>query len=223
MEKTPEIMLEIDKNYRLFRRVYQSPFVDIADVFIQYIRLLELDEIKQLEDNIRANGWGVESIVDIQNYFEFLQIFILFYYFLLLTNGLLQVPDGETPTGVKKISLKKLSELFKDIKSHGFVSLQFLSALNFFFGGSIENLKNTISELYQNLTFQTLANKRNTIWMNNRFSFTYDMQIAPFNFIKHWKKELRHKDAMIRLKKNITLMKNLVLTIRLKSKLSRTY
>ena len=56
MEKTPEIMLEIDKNYRLFRRVYQSPFVDIADVFIQYIRLLELDEIKQLEDNIRANG-----------------------------------------------------------------------------------------------------------------------------------------------------------------------
>ena len=109
MEKTPEVMLEIDKNYRLCRRVYQSSFVDTADVFIQYTRLLELDEIKQLEDNIRAKGWGIESIVNIQNSFELLQIFQLFYYFngcLLLTNGLSQVPDEETPTGVKKISLK---------------------------------------------------------------------------------------------------------------------
>ena len=39
-------MLEIEKNYRLCRRVYQSLFVDTADSFIQYIYLLEPEEIK---------------------------------------------------------------------------------------------------------------------------------------------------------------------------------
>ena len=98
-------MLEIEKNYRLFRRVYQSLFVDTADIFIQYIYSLEPEEIKQLDDDIKTNRWGIESIVDIQNSFELLCIFQLVYYVngrLPLTNGLLPVPDGETPPGAKK-------------------------------------------------------------------------------------------------------------------------
>ena len=62
MEKTPEIMLEIEKNYRLFRRVYQSLLGDIEDAFVQYIHLLEPNDIKQ--------RMGVESIVSIQSCFE---------------------------------------------------------------------------------------------------------------------------------------------------------
>ena len=58
MEKTPEIMLEIEKNYRLCRRVYQSLLGDIEDAFVQYIHSLEPNDIKQLDDNIKANGWG---------------------------------------------------------------------------------------------------------------------------------------------------------------------
>ena len=98
-------MLEIEKNYRLFRRVYQSLFVDTADIFIQYIYSLEPEEIKQLDDDIKTSRWGIESIVDIQNSFELLRIFQLVYYLngrLPLTNGLLPVPDGETPPGAKK-------------------------------------------------------------------------------------------------------------------------
>ena len=53
------------------------------------------------------------------------------------------MPDGETPQGVEKTSLKRLNELFKDKKFHGLVSLQFLSALNLFFGGRTENSKKT--------------------------------------------------------------------------------
>ena len=59
----------------------------------------------------------------------------MLYYFngrLPLTNGLLLVPDGETPELTEKISMKTLYELFKDKKSHGSVSLQFLLALNRF-------------------------------------------------------------------------------------------
>ena len=40
--------------------------------------------------------------------------------------------------------------MFKDTKSHGLVSLQFLLALNIFFGGDIGLSKDTITELYKN-------------------------------------------------------------------------
>ena len=41
----------------------------------------------------------------------------MFYYFngsLPLTNGLLIVPNSETPDGTEKINLKRLHEMFKD-------------------------------------------------------------------------------------------------------------
>ena len=37
--------------------------------------------------------------------------------------------------------------MFKDTKSHGLVSVQFLSALHLFFGGDVELSKDTITEL----------------------------------------------------------------------------
>ena len=77
-----------------------------------------------------------------------------------MTNDLLPLADRETPPGAKKISLKRLYELFKDTKSDGLVSLQFLSPLNLFFGRSIENSQNTITELYQHVTFETLRGVR---------------------------------------------------------------
>ena len=46
-----------------------------------------------------------------------LTTFQMFYYFngrLPLTNGLLIVPDGETPDGTEKINLKLLYQMFKD-------------------------------------------------------------------------------------------------------------
>ena len=93
-------------------------------------------------------------------------------------NGRLPVPDGETPPGAGKTSLKKLYELFEDTKSHGLVSLQFLSALNLFIGGSIENSKNAMSELYHNLTYETLSGaiEIQFEWISNLFScITYKL------------------------------------------------
>ena len=50
--------------------------------------------------------------------------------------------------------------MFKDTKSHGLVSLQFLSALNIFFSGDIGLSKDTITELYKNLSYKTLSGER---------------------------------------------------------------
>ena len=43
-------------NGRVVRLVYQSLFVDIADLFIKYIHLLDPDEIQEMDADIRSNG-----------------------------------------------------------------------------------------------------------------------------------------------------------------------
>ena len=125
-EKELEIMLEIEKKYRICRRVYQALFYEIVESFIQYINTLTVDEIEQVDADLKSNGWEVKSIVEIEDCIELLKLFQLFYYFngrLPLTNGLLPIPDGETPDGSEKISLKNLYEMFKDRTSHGLVSI----------------------------------------------------------------------------------------------------
>ena len=54
-EKKPNITDAIEKNYIISRRVYQSLFVDVADNFVEYIHSLDVDEIQQLDDDLKAN------------------------------------------------------------------------------------------------------------------------------------------------------------------------
>ena len=57
--------------------------------------------------------------------------------------------------------MKNLYEMFSHTKSHGFVSLPFLGALHMFFDGkNINQIKNTMSELYENLFYATLNGAR---------------------------------------------------------------
>ena len=87
--------------------MYQYIFVDVAESFIEYIHLL--DEIQQLDDDLKANGYGAKPLLEIENAYELLNTFQMFYYFngrLPLTNSLLIAPDGETLEGTEKINLK---------------------------------------------------------------------------------------------------------------------
>ena len=56
IEKKPQKLSSIEKkNYRIFRRVYQSLFVDVADIIYpihQYHRF----RLEQLENDLKANG-----------------------------------------------------------------------------------------------------------------------------------------------------------------------
>ena len=52
-------MLEIEKSYRVCRRVYQALFYEITETFIQYVNSLAPDEIEQLDADLKANGWGL--------------------------------------------------------------------------------------------------------------------------------------------------------------------
>ena len=66
-EKPPEIIETIESNYKVNRRVYQSFFSDIAENFFEYIHLLDPDKIQELDSDIKVNGWGAESITEIQD------------------------------------------------------------------------------------------------------------------------------------------------------------
>ena len=82
----------------------------------------------------------------------------MFYYVngrFSLTNGLLIVPDREVSEGEEKINLKQLYNMFKDMNSHGLVSLQFLYTLEIFSGVDKSIPKSAITELYKNLSYET--------------------------------------------------------------------
>ena len=74
---------------------------------------------------------------------------------------MLNVHNGEVPEGTEKINLKLLYEMFKDMQSHGLVSIQFLSALGIFFGLDISIPKYALTELYKDLSYETLSGARN--------------------------------------------------------------
>ena len=98
--KKTEIINTVESNYKISRQVYQSAFVDVADIFIEYFHLLDPDEIQEFDDDLKANVWGAKSLLEIENAYELLTVSQMFYYLngrLPLTNGLLIVPDEETP------------------------------------------------------------------------------------------------------------------------------
>ena len=153
----------VESNYKISRRVYQSLFVDAADSFIEYIHLLDPDEIQQLDDDLKLNGWLAKSLLEIENAYELLIVIQMFCYLKgkrPLTNGLLVVPDGEIPEGTEKINLKLLYEMFKDTNSHGLVSIQFLCAIGIFFSLPISIPKDVITKLYKDLSYETSSGAR---------------------------------------------------------------
>ena len=135
-EKKSEIIETVEGNYKISRQVYQALFIDFPDIFIEYIHSLDPNEIQKLDNDLKANEWGVKSLLEVENAYELLTVFQMFYYLngrFALANGLLIVPDGEVSQGEEKINLKQLYNMLKNTSSHGLVSLQFLCALGIFF------------------------------------------------------------------------------------------
>ena len=103
-----------------------------------------------MDNEIKSNGLGGESLLKVENAFDLLRIFQIINHLsgrLPLTNELLVVPAREY-------------EIFKSTKSHGLVSLQFLCTLDIFFGGNISLSKYVLNELYYNFSYETLSGSK---------------------------------------------------------------
>ena len=60
-ERKPEIMSTIEGNYRIARRIYQQLHIDTEELFADFIRSLSTFELQDLDEDIRANGWGIRK------------------------------------------------------------------------------------------------------------------------------------------------------------------
>ena len=133
-ERKPEIMSTTERNYRIARRVYQQLYIDTAELFAEFIRSLDSFQQRDLDEDIRANVWGIKKISEVSDAQGHLQIFQDFYSLngrLPLSNSLIVVPDGDAPPE-DKLNMKNLYDLFKNTNSHGLVSLPFLGLLQYY-------------------------------------------------------------------------------------------
>ena len=166
-ERKPEIISTIERNYRIARTIYQQLYIDTAELFADFIRSLSTFELQDLDEDIRANGWGIKKISEIQDSEEVLKIFQDFYSLtgrLPLSNSLLVVPDGDAPPE-EKLNMRHLYEMFKNTNSHGIVSLPFLGLIQYYLEENDQTLiKNVLSELYYNLSCMTLSGARDFIF-----------------------------------------------------------
>ena len=132
LKKNPEIIETIESNYWIARRVYQQLYIDIPELFADFIRSMNCFKFHNIDNDIKANGWGRKKLTDVNNAKDFMTIFRTFYQitgWLPLSNGLLIIPDGEAPPGEDRVNMKNLCELFRHRNTHGLVSLPLLGLI----------------------------------------------------------------------------------------------
>ena len=153
-----------ENNYKIVRRVYQDLHIDIADLLQEFIRSLLPQDIQDIDEEIKSNGWGVKNILHIENSLELFNIFQTFYHTtrrLPLSNRLLIVFDGDAVAWEGRVNMKSLFDIFRRTYLHGLVSLPFLGAIHYYFDATDQRLiKNALTKLYRNLSYITLSGAR---------------------------------------------------------------
>ena len=168
VEQKPEMIDIIETNYIIARRVYQDLYVDITDIFQEFIRSLLPQDIQEIDNDIKSSGCGIRNILDIENSLELLNIFQTFYHTsgrFPLSNGLLIVPDGDARAGEDKVNMKSLYDMFRHTYSHGLVSVIFLGIIHYYFNPIDQRLiKNALTEFYRNLFYIKLSSARDCVF-----------------------------------------------------------
>ena len=80
---------------------------------------------------------------------------------MLLSNGLLVVPDGDPPSGEDRVNMKSLYDIFIHTNSRELFYVLFLGILQYYLEkNDFSLIKKALTELYQNLSYITLSGAR---------------------------------------------------------------
>ena len=155
-----EMIKDMEKIYRILRRVHNEIYTSRAQNFQFYINSLEQSELEEIDTDFVSSG--LNSIQNIDSATELMMLFEFFYFLngrFPTTTAHMFIPSTDLPMEVngEEINMKKLYEKFRGTNPHDFVAAQFLGALNIFFGGNPENF-------FQNMTVSNLST-------NNSFYF----------------------------------------------------
>ena len=116
-----------------------------------------------MEEDLANQRIFFKKLKKIESSTEFLKIFNEFYFKTGRFPGnseFIIVPPGENPSFVERynqISPVEINEKFKNSEAYGIAAVQFIAALNVFFGGDKTISKNVMSELLHNLSLEALT------------------------------------------------------------------
>ena len=158
------IIEKTQQNLNYCKKFCEEVFNDISYFLHKKIKETPDEFVEKMEEDLANERIFYKKLKKIESHVDFLKILNKFYYktgrFPGNHHDLMVVPPGVKPSFVKthdEISPSEINEKFQDSSSYGLAAVQFISALNVFFGGNKELSRNVMSEFFHNLSLQALT------------------------------------------------------------------
>ena len=157
------IIEKTQQNLNYCKNFYEEVFNDVAYFLHKKIKEIPDEFIEKMQDDLAIEIYFTKKIKDIESHVEFMKVFNRFFFktgrFPGNHTDLMTVPPGVKPAFVRtsdQIS-PEINEKFQSGPSYGLAAVQFLAALNVYFGGEKELSRNVMSEFFHNLSLQALT------------------------------------------------------------------
>ena len=157
------IIEKTQQNLKYCKEFYNGIYDDIAYFFQRKIHEIPIETIHEIREDLSNYRIYFKDIKKVESSKELLTIFSDFYFKTGRFPGshnLLNVPPGVNPPFIQKhdrLSPFEIHEKFQGTDAYGLISVQFLAALNVFFGGDKLDSQNVMSEYLNNLSLQALT------------------------------------------------------------------
>ena len=157
------IIEKTQQNLKYCKEFYNGVFDDISHFFQRKIHEIPIESIHEMREDLSNYRIYFKDIKKVESSKELLKFFSDFYFKTGRFPGsynLLNVPPGINPPFIKKndrLSPFEIHEKFNGSDAYGLISVQFLAALNVFFGGDKLDSQNVMSEYLNNLSLQALT------------------------------------------------------------------
>ena len=152
------------KNLNYCKKFYEDVFDVISYFFYKKIRKTLDEFVEKMEEDFTNEIYYTKKLKEIDSHVEFLKMFNKFYFktgrFPSNHFDLMMVPPGVKASFVKtrdEISPSEINKKFQSGPSYGLAAVQFLAALNIYFGGDKKLSQNVMSEFFHNMSLQALT------------------------------------------------------------------
>ena len=158
------IIQKTQQNLNYCKNFYEEVFIDISYFLHKKIKEMPDEFVEKIQEDLANEIYFTKKIKEIESHVEFLKVFNRFYFKTGRFPGnhfdLMVVPPGIKPSFVKtrdEISPSEINEKFQSGPSYGLAAVQFIAALNVYFGGDKELSRNVMSEFFRNMSLQALT------------------------------------------------------------------
>ena len=158
------IIQKTQQNLNYCKNFYEEVFNDISYFLHKKIKEIPGKFVEKMQDDLANEIYFTKKIKEIESHVEFMKVFNRFYFKIGRFPGnhvdLIVVPPGVKPSFVKtydQISPTEINEKFQSGPSYGLAAVQFLAALNVYFGCDKKLSQNVMSEFFHNLSLQALT------------------------------------------------------------------